>query len=141
MKVVSKQDIEKMDDDLRIERKKHEKDLNKVVNPPKMKPMKKTRSQGAPHRINLNHFKSLAMPSNQPPRYTEYKRSLRNIAAETVSKLAPEEADTVKDKLLASHDIANICTEKLLDLDLIENEWILLGLTVAGKILEAKTGV
>ena len=139
MKVVSKQDIEKMDDDLRIEKKKHEKDINKVVNPPKMKPIRKS---APPPSINLNQFKSLANQSPRPPpRYTEYKRSLRHIAAETVSKLAPEEAETVKDKLLASQDIANICTDKLFDLDLIENEWILLGLTVAGKILEAKTGV
>jgi hypothetical protein len=142
MKVVSKQDIEKMDDDLKIEKKKHEKDLNKVVNPPKMKPISKMRSEGASSRINLNQFKSLAaIPTNQPPRYNEYKQSLRQVAAETVSKLAPDEADTVKDKLMASRDIANICADKLFDLDLIENEWLVLGLTIAGKILEAKTGV
>jgi len=137
MKVVSKQDIEKMDDELRVEKKKHEKDLNKIVNPPKMKPIKKSHP---PPRISMERFANLPRP---PParQYSEYKRSLRHVAAETVAKLAPEESDAVKDKLLASHDIANLCAEKLFDMNFIENDWLVLGLTIAGKILEAKTGL
>jgi len=42
---------------------------------------------------------------------------------------------------MGSKDIVDILSDKLMDLDMIENEWLVLGLTVAGKFLEANNGI
>jgi len=150
MKIISSNEIQSLNDKKSIEDKKHTKELNKAVNPPKMKIKTSRAPKSAPMSAsrlkNILKYQSMEsggesavrLPKSQ---YQEYKQSLKESTINVVTSLQPEYADTVRDKLLGSNDIVNILSEKVMNLDLIENEWLILGLTVAGKFLEANQGI
>ena len=141
-KVISKATIDKWNDDHKIEQLKHQKEIKVAVNPPKQKVMRSYGRRSAPqHRVDpvalMNRIQQINSVSNE---YNEYKDSIKRTTASIIGSLGKneEEQQSVREKIMTSGDIASICSKKLMDLNVIENEWAVLGLTIAGKFLEAK---
>lgn len=145
-KVISKATIDKWNDDHRIEQLKHKREINVAVNPPKPKRtyggggrVKESRRSTIDPTTLMNRISTLNGFKSASP-YNEYKDSIKKTTANVISSMGSnaEEQKTVRDKIMTSADIASICSRKLFDLNIVENEWAILGLTLAGKFLEAK---
>jgi hypothetical protein len=142
MNVISKDEVDKWTDKYKINNMKHTKSLRSVVNPPKARKLPRIREPRM-HTITpqaLTQFCGSFSSSVSP--YNEYKESIKKSTVTLLSQLNPTETqDVLKEKILASGDIGKICASKLMDYSGIENEWLILGLTVCGKFLEARCGV
>jgi len=151
MKIITSSDIQSLNDKKSIEEKKHTKEITRAVNPPKMRARRtpaprKDRVISASRLKNILKYQSnpisdLSPPSAPKSQYKEYKNSMKETSINLITSIQPEYADTIKDKIMGSKDIVDILSDKLMDLDMIENEWLVLGLTVAGKFLEANNGI
>ena len=81
---------------------------------------------------------------NRPPpqpQYNEYKSALKSGVNTLFSQIERNDAykHSFKDKISNSHDIQTILDNKLSAFNWIENENIILGLTVVAKLLENRT--
>ena len=152
MKILSSQEIKSLDDKKSIEDKKHQKELNHAVNPPKPRRtrmsvprQREQKSSMDPARLAkiLGNAKKMSPTQDFLPQndYREYKESLKRSAIGLVSSMEGEHKEIIQDKLANSNDIPKILTNQLLDLDLIQNEWVILALTIGGKFLESRAGV
>ena len=145
MNIVSKEEVDKWNDKHKIESMKHTKSLRTIVNPPKPKKLPRIR-QPRNHSVSPETmFKGLSYVSNQlsapPCPYNEYKDSIKKTSASLLSSVDANNQEALKQKILESNDIATICANKLMDFSGIENEWLILCLTIGGKILESKFSV
>jgi hypothetical protein len=70
--------------------------------------------------------------------YQEYKTSIREAIhyGMTLIERNPSYKDGLKQKICASRDIRTILDNKLRGVNLIENEWLVLGLTLCSKVIE-----
>lgn len=149
MKIISSDEIQSLNDKKAIEEKKHTKEIFKAVNPPKQRPRRtpaprRERTVQASRLKDLLQFQSPqssnVVPS-APKQYKEWTNSMKETAIKTVVSIQPEYSDTIRDKLTSSNDIVSILSDKIMNLDLVENEWLILALTIGGKFLEANTGI
>jgi hypothetical protein len=154
-RVISKQEINQWSDKHKVDDMKHQRNLRDEATP---KPQMALKSSGRsrPKRIHsqsmtpqrIQSILSNVNPSSSPPihrpvgQYKEYKDSIKKTGTHFIASYAGRDnTDNVRDKLQGSEDIQKIISNKIGDLDLVDNEWGVLGLTVLGKFLEAKFGV
>ena len=150
MKIISSDESQSLNDKKEIEEKKHTKEIFKAVNPPKQTPRRtpaprRERTVQASRLKDFLQFQSSQSSNAVPPvpkqQYKEWTNSVKETAIKTVVSIQPEYSDTIRDKLTSSNDIVSILSDKIMNLDLVENEWLILALTIGGKFLEANTGI
>ena len=139
MKIISSDEIQSLNDKKEIEEKKHTKEIFKAVNPPKQRPRRtpaprRERTVQASRLKDFLQFQSSQSSNAVPPvpkqQYKEWTNSVKETAIKTVVSIQPEYSD-----------IVSILSDKIMNLDLVENEWLILALTIGGKFLEANTGI
>jgi len=163
-RIVTKSTIQEWNDKSKINDMKHNKDLRTAVNPPKMVQFKKPSGSGRAERMQRqrNHNTTFdpsrlasilsgipregaeAGERRPPTPYKEYKDSIKKASTQVLSSFAGENTDnqeSVRNKLANSKDIADILANRIGDLDLFQNEWIILCLTIGGKFLETRCGI
>ena len=150
MKVVPKSIISSWNDKCQVDKMKHAHSLRKEVNPEKDLTRIKNRGRAPrpppmrarsinPDKIRDILNQDIPMTCNQ---YGEYKDSIKKCSSSVIATcLGENESGTLKEKITTSDDIQKILTDKITDLPLLSSEWIVLGMTVAGKYLETKCGV
>ena len=159
-RIVSKSTIADWNDKSKVNEMKHSKELRTQVNPPKM--FQAPRSRGGVSRGRRAQVQSMRQHSSMldPSRlasllgrsasepaeyreklhdYREYKESIKKSSTQVLGKLIGDNVDqqaSVRDKIANSKDIATIIANRIGDLDLFQNEWLILCLTIGGKYLE-----
>jgi hypothetical protein len=162
-RVISKEEINQWTDKHKITDLKHQKEIRRQVEPkpPVMlkgkqsktpRPVAQPRNHSTafnPQRIasilkgvSRDDSASYHHRTLPPSQYREYKESIKKTGTHLIASYAGRDnTDNVKEKLSSSEDIQKIISNKIGDLDLVENEWGVLALTVLGKFLESKFGV
>jgi hypothetical protein len=149
MNIIPKEKINEWNDKSKIQSMKHSKSIRQVVNPPKQKRLARIR-QPREHTINprilfndASQLTNILRGGSSVSKYNEYKESLKKSSAYLLANAvgSSQDSENIKQKLQESQDIATICSEKIMDWNGIENEWVILCVTILGKLLESKIGV
>jgi hypothetical protein len=142
-KVVSKAEIQELDNVKLINDKRENYELTKLAKPEKKRPL-----VSAPRRVKVPQqapipkamLESLMKPP--PPRYNEYKRSLNNVIDKGLSSIELDERlkSGLVDKIRSSNDIQMILKDKIFDLidPLASNDFLALVTTIGAFYIENK---
>jgi hypothetical protein len=146
MKVIPKSTISSWNDKNQVDKMKHSYNLRKEVNPErdlsKIKNPRRLPQPKAP-KINMKSIREAlgSQPLPMATDYCEYKQSLKNCSGNIIAQSIGDETGTLREKITNSKDIQDILANQLFSIPAVSNEWIVLGLTLAGKVLESKCGV
>lgn len=153
--IINKSELQKMSNARLITEKISKKEITSRVNetfkPQKQKsivikggggrrPRVRSPTRSAPPRVDDRLIEFLEH-RRRTSRYNEYKTSLREGLTGIMAMIErnPHYKEGLKQKIGSSHDINDILTNKLEAFNFIENDNIILGLTVVAKYLENRS--
>lgn len=142
MKVVSKEQINIMNDESKVADKKHNRDLLNQANPkkPRFKPPKPSRPPRPPRAVRIADLQALGVAPSAPV-YNEYRKSFKDSALKLVTSMeSPEHQEGLAEKIVNSKDIQSIIVQSLPVFE-TENNLTTLVFTVLGKFLENRLGI
>ena len=139
--IINKTTINKWNDDLKVNEKKHARALNEEAAPKKFKIPRGT-SGRAPraqrHTPDISELLKIMPSPKGGTQYTEYKESLKESALKLIASIEPnpEYNTSLKGRIANSRDIQSILATKFIDLDFIDNDWGILAATICAKYIE-----